>query len=151
MSLGTDDLDVEGQVDCDGIEFREDCELPEDQVLHLYSECGWSAATKPQELFRALSNSDTVVSAWHQATLVGLGNAISDGALVVYYPHLLVLPSYQRFGIGRKIMSRLQQRYSGFHQQVLLAVLDAVPFYERLGLIPAQSVKALWIYDDSDH
>lgn len=138
-------------MDRDGIEFREDRELPENKVLRLYSECGWSAATKPKELFHALSNSDSVVSAWHQATLVGLGNAISDGALVVYYPHLLVLPPYQRSGIGRKIMNRLQQRYSGFHQQVLLAVLDAVPFYERLGFTPAQSVKALWVYDDSDH
>lgn len=138
-------------MDLDNIEFRDDCELPENQVLHLYSECRWSSATKPRELLRALSNSDSVVSAWHQATLVGLGNAISDGALVVYYPHLLVLPPYQRSGIGRSIMNRLQQRYLGFHQQVLLAVLDAVPFYERLGFVQAQSVKALWIYDDSDH
>jgi GNAT superfamily N-acetyltransferase len=33
---------------------------------------------------------------------VGLGNAISDGALVVYYPHMLVLPEYQGRGIGRR-------------------------------------------------
>ena len=120
-------------------------------MLQLYSKCGWSAAHKPRELLKALSGSDAVVSAWHGQTLVGLGNAISDGALVVYYPHLLVLPAYQRAGLGRRIMKDLQRRYSGFHQQVLLAVPDAAPFYEAIGFAPATSVKALWVYEDTDH
>src|SRR5262249_20192726 len=87
---------------------------------------------------------------WHQGALVGLGNAISDGAMVVYYPHLLVLPQDQRSGIGREIMQRLQDRYAHFHQQVLLAVMDAAPFYERLGFTYATTVKAMWVYDASD-
>jgi GNAT superfamily N-acetyltransferase len=100
---------------------------------------------------QALSGSHTVISAWHEEALVGLGNAISDGSLVVYYPHLLILPTYQRSGIGRRIMEHLQRRYRDFHQQVLLAVLDAAPFYEALGFSPASSVRALWVYDDTDH
>jgi hypothetical protein len=44
-----------------------------------------SAALKPTELFNALMSSHSLVSAWDSDLLVGLGNAISDGLLVVYY------------------------------------------------------------------
>ncbi len=133
------------------IVFREVLKFPEHQVVRLYSECGWSSAKKPRVLLNALTGSHAVVSAWHGDTLIGLGNAISDGSLVVYYPHLLVLPAYQRSGVGRQIMKRLQLRYDGFHQQVVLSVLDSAPFYEALGFAPASSVTPFWIYKDTDH
>ncbi|MFN6565776.1 GNAT family N-acetyltransferase [Dendronalium sp. ChiSLP03b] len=132
------------------IELRENFYLPPEQVLYLYSQCGWSSANKPEKLLFALSNSETVISAWHQDILVGLGNAISDGALVVYYPHLLVLPSYQRCGIGSQIIEHLKQRYSDFHQQILLSVANATPFYEKVGFHLAHNIKPMWIYDGSD-
>jgi GNAT superfamily N-acetyltransferase len=132
------------------VEYREGVELPREQVIHLYCQCRWSSAEKPDALLFALSNSEMVISAWHQNVLIGLGNAISDKALTVYYPHLLVLPSYQNMGIGREIMKRLQVPYINFHQQILLAINDAVPFYEKLGFRHSQGVKAMWIYDESD-
>lgn len=132
------------------VEYRDQVELPRDQVLNLYSQCEWSSAEKPDALLCALSNSQTVVSAWHQNSLIGLGNALSDQALVVYYAHLLVLPSYQNMGVGREIMKRLQSRYVDFHQQILLAIDSAAPFYEKLGFKHSQGVRPMWIYDDSD-
>ncbi|MCH7688910.1 MAG: GNAT family N-acetyltransferase [Planctomycetes bacterium] len=46
---------------------------------------------------------------------------MSDGFLVVYYPHVVVHPDYQRKGIGRELMARLLRRYNGFHQHSVLA------------------------------
>ncbi|BAZ65743.1 MAG: GNAT family N-acetyltransferase [Pelatocladus maniniholoensis HA4357-MV3] len=132
------------------VEFRDHAILPRNQVLELYQECGWSSAAKPDQLLTALANSHTVISAWYSETLVGLGNAISDRALVVYYPHLLVRPAFQRRGIGRRIIKALQSHYVGYHQQVLLAVQDAVDFYQECGFQKACSVEPMWIYDDSD-
>ena len=80
-------------------------------ILQLYKANKWSAADKPDLLLKALLNSHSLVTAWDGATLVGLGNAISDGYLVVYYPHLLVLPSYQGKGIGRLIMDKMYPAY----------------------------------------
>ncbi len=132
------------------VEYRDEVELPRDQVINLYSQCGWSSADKPDALLLALSNSQTVVSAWHQKSLIGLGNAISDKALVVYYSHLLVLPSYQNMGVGREIMKRLQSHYIDFHQQILLAIDSAAPFYEKLGFKYSHGVRAMWIYNGGD-
>jgi hypothetical protein len=64
----------------DGFEYCSGVELPREQVINLYSQCRWSSAEKPDSLLIALSNSDTVISAWYGDNLIGLGNAISDKA-----------------------------------------------------------------------
>lgn len=133
------------------IKFRNDKELPEDQVITLYTELKWSSAKKPKDLLNALMNSHSVVSAWDGNKLVGLGNSLSDGYLVVYYPHLLVLPEYQGKGIGKAIVIMLQSKYSGFHQQILVADSNAIDFYRSCGFDKAGSCEPLWIYDGHDH
>lgn len=133
------------------IEYRSTGDLPLSEVIALYKANGWSSADKPDRLHNALLNSETVVTAWDGDTLVGLGNAISDGHLVVYYPHLLVLPAYQGRGVGREIVRRLQQRYAGFHQHMLIAELAAVDFYERMGFVRAGKTVSMWIYAGGDH
>ena len=90
------------------------------------------------------------LSAWDADQLVGLGNAISDGHLVVYYPHLLVAPAYQGRGIGRQLVAMLRQRYAGFHQQVLVAEGEAIAFYEKCGFVQAGRTCSMWIYQGGD-
>ena len=116
------------------IELSERRNIDKDQVLELYRKNNWSSADKPDELMKALGNSHALISAWDGDKLVGLGNSISDGYLVVYYPHLLILPEYQGKGIGRMIMQRLQSEYSGFHQQILVADGKAIDFYRNVDL-----------------
>ena len=100
----------------------------------------------------ALAHSDCVVAAWDDDHLVGLGNAISDGALVVYYPHLLVLPEYQRKGIGGGIMERMLSRYRHLHQQILVAeTADAAAFYRSIGMREMSEATAMEIYQGQDH
>lgn len=135
----------------EAVAYREDKVLPRDQVLALYAALRWSSADKPVRLLAALEHSHTVVTAWAGERLVGLGNALSDGFLVVYYPHLLVHPDYRGQGIGTKIVRRMQARYIGLHQQAVVADGRAVDFYKRLGFTQAGSCQALWIYDGHDH
>ena len=134
----------------DGIVLRDSNEVPIDAVLDLYRTMDWSSANKPEQLHQGLENSDCLITAWDADRLIGLGNAISDGFLVVYYPHLIVHPDYQRQGIGRAIVSRLQRRYEGFHQHSVLADGDAVKFYEACGF-ERSPCPAMWIYDGNDH
>lgn len=132
------------------IEYRESKDLPRKAVVDLYQAGDWSAANKPDELHQALVNSHLLLTAWDGDRLVGLANAISDGFLVVYYPHILIHPEYQRRGIGRELMARLMKRYEGFHQHCVLADKNAVGFYERCGF--KRSVcTAMWVYDGDEH
>jgi ribosomal protein S18 acetylase RimI-like enzyme len=121
------------------------------QLLALYRANHWSSAEKPALLRKALAGSHSVVTAWTGGTLIGLGNALSDGHLVVYYPHLLVHPDYQGRGIGTEIMRRLQDKYRGFHQHVLIADGRAIGFYRKCGFTRAGRTESMWIYAGNDH
>jgi GNAT superfamily N-acetyltransferase len=134
-----------------GIYYTESRDLPVEQVVQLYQANGWSAAQKPDLLMQALRHCHSLVCAWDGDTLIGLGYAISDGFLVVYYPHLLVLPPYQRQGVGQGIMSRLMEKYKDFHMQMLVSGGDTVEFYERCGLVRAGQTVAMWVYAGDEH
>ena len=122
-----------------------------EEVITLYRANGWSSAEKPDALLAGLRNSHSLVTARADGQLVGLGNAISDGHLVVYYPHLLVLPEYQGKGIGRGIMEVLAKPYAGFHQQMLTADGEAIDFYKRMGFTRAGNTEPMWIYAGEEH
>ncbi|MEI2273117.1 GNAT family N-acetyltransferase [Sphingobacterium sp. ML3W] len=126
-------------------------DLNANDILQLYQANKWSAAEKPELLMKALVNSHSLVTAWDSATLIGLGNAISDGYLVVYYPHLLVLPSYQGKGVGRLIMDKMQEIYKDFHMQMLTADGKAIDFYKKNGFERAGQTEPMWIYSGADH
>ena len=133
------------------VEYSTEDKLHEQEVVALYKANKWSSAEKPQALLAALANSHSVVTARVEGKLVGLGNAISDGHLVVYYPHLLVDPEFQRQGIGKEMMRCLQKRYARFHQQMLTADVDAVAFYQSIGFSRAGRTAPMWIYQGDEH
>tara|TARA_B110000211_G_C13957149_1_gene498840 strand:- start:18 stop:425 length:408 start_codon:yes stop_codon:yes gene_type:complete len=125
--------------------------ITQEELVALYKANKWSSAEQPELLFKAINNSHHFVTARLNNKLVGIGNAISDGYLVVYFPHLLVHPEFQGKGIGRIIMEKFQERYAGFHMQMLTADIDAVPFYNKLGFEKAGNTEPMWIYNGNEH
>ena len=133
------------------IEIKETKEISKEKIIELYQANEGSSAEKPNLLYKALMNSDSLITAWDGDRLVGLGNAISDGYLVVYYPHLLVHPDYQGKGIGRIIVDRFQKKYGNFHQQMLTADNKTIDFYRKCGFEKAGSTQSMWIYQVDEH
>src|SRR5258706_15090875 len=133
------------------VHYRSAKSLPKAEVLNLYRSVQWSAARKPVHLMRPLERAHSLVTPWVKGSLVGLGNAISDGSLVVYYPHLLGLPELQGRGIGRQLMKRLRKRYPGFHQHILVAEGKAVSFYRKCGFKRAGKTASMWVFRGKEH
>jgi GNAT superfamily N-acetyltransferase len=131
------------------ISFDDNIDL--DEVIDLYRANRWSSADKPELLLPALRNSHLLITARVDGRLVGLGNAISDGYLVVYFPHLLVHPEYQGHGIGRSIMEALLSKYKNFHQLMLTADGETEKFYEKMGFVCAGKTVPMWVYTGKDH
>ena len=125
--------------------------IEQSEVIALYRANEWSSAEKPDQLLSALRNSHCLVTARLKGQLIGIGNAISDGHLVVYFPHMLVHPSHQGQGIGKKMMQAMQEKYADFHQQMLTADGKAVDFYKSLGFSRAGNTEPMWIYAGSEH
>ena len=58
----------------------------------------------PKRLTKMIQNADILVTAWDNDLLVGIGRAITDYAYCTYLSDIAVDVSYQRMGIGKKIM-----------------------------------------------
>ncbi|MDB4076349.1 GNAT family N-acetyltransferase [bacterium] len=125
--------------------------ITEAEVLDLYKANAWSSAERPEKLLPALRNSHTLVTARLSGRLIGVGNAISDGYLVVYYPHMLVHPKFHGRGVGRKMMKAMQSIYSEYHQQMLTADGAAINFYKSLGFTRAGQTESMWVYSGNEH
>lgn len=125
--------------------------IEQPEVIALYRANGWSSAEKPAQLLAALRNSHSLVTARLNGQLIGIGNAISDGHLVVYFPHMLVHPNHQGQGVGKEMMKAMQEKYVGFHQQMLIADGRAIDFYRSLGFSRAGKTEPMWIFAGSEH
>ena len=57
------------------IEISETRDIKKEKIIALYKSNGWSAAEKPDELYKALMNSYSLITAWDGDKLVGFVRA----------------------------------------------------------------------------
>ena len=118
------------------IKITKESSVSIDDVLHLYQAVGWTNYTnQPQMLEQALSHSLATYLARDGEKIVGLVRLIGDGFSSVFVQDLLVLPSYQRQGIGSSLMKQALADYKDAYQ-VQLATDESektLAFYRSLG------------------
>ncbi|KGE17670.1 GNAT family N-acetyltransferase [Paenibacillus wynnii] len=108
-------------------------EITKEALQELFLSVEWESGKYPNELLQAIRGSHSIVAAWEGDKLIGLINALSDGALTVYFHYMLVHPSYSSKGIGRELMSMMLDRYKGCKTKVLISYPHAVDFYKKIG------------------
>ncbi|RND84979.1 GNAT family N-acetyltransferase [Lacticaseibacillus paracasei] len=121
------------------------------EVLALYKSVGWSMYTRdPARLERALTYSLMVLGACEGKQLVGLIRAVGDGETILFIQDLLVLPEYQRRGIGKQLIEALLARFPEVRQRVLLTDDDPKTrsFYKAAGFVESQQVGVIAFYHD---
>ena len=126
-------------------------QLKQADVLALYQAVGWNMYTRdPKKLERAIAQSLSVLGAYDGDQLVGLIRAVGDGETILFIQDLLVLPSYQRQGIGRQLVDALVDQFPQVRQRVLLT--DDQPqtraFYENIGFVQSSKVGVIAFYQD---
>ena len=107
-----------------------------DDVLHLYQAVGWTNYTnQPQMLEQALSHSLATYLARDGEEIVGLVRLVGDGFSSVFVQDLIVLPSYQRQGIGSNLMKEALADYKDAYQIQLVTerTEKTLGFYRSLG------------------
>jgi GNAT superfamily N-acetyltransferase len=121
---------------CEDVVIEESTRLDIDEVVALYRSVGWNAyADDAVTLEAALLGSSRVVTARRPGRLVGLARVISDGASMCYLQDVLVDPTAQRRGVGRRLVLAALGPYVDVRQKVLLTDDDPAQraFYESLG------------------
>ena len=118
--------------------IQEYTDYVEKDVLHLYASVGWTAYTDhPDTLREGFSHSLLTLAAYEDDRLVGLIRMVGDGVTVVLIQDLLILPEYQRKGIGTKLMRAALDRFS--HVRQIQLVTDQteknIAFYQSQGFV----------------
>ena len=107
-----------------------------EDVLHLYQAVGWTNYTnQPQMLEQALSHSLAIYVALDGDAVVGLIRLVGDGFSSVFVQDLIVLPTYQRQGIGSALMKQALGDFKGAYQVQLVTEQTEknVGFYRSIG------------------
>ena len=107
-----------------------------DDVLHLYQAVGWTNYTnQPQMLEQSLAHSLATYLARDGEEIVGVVRLIGDGFSSVFVQDLIVLPSYQRQGIGSSMMKQALADYKDAYQVQLATeqTEKTLKFYRSLG------------------
>ena len=126
------------------IKFTKESSVSIDDVLHLYQAVGWTNYTnQPQMLEQALSHSLTTYLARDGEEIVGLVRLVGDGFSSVFVQDLIVLPSYQRQGIGSNLMKEALADYKDAYQIQLATehTEKTLGFYRSLGMMYKHDLK----------
>ena len=115
------------------IVFKTIKDINKNKLVELFKSVGWKTAEYPNKLYKAINNSDCVISAWINDELVGLISTISDGYINVFITYLLVKPKFQKNNIGTELMSRICKYYKGFGRRIVSTELDKEKFYNKFG------------------
>ncbi len=93
----------------------------------------------PKRAKIALANSLYILIAMDGDTPVGMARVVGDGGYVYFICDVIVRPSYQSNGLGRKIienvLSWLESQVEG-NETIMVNLMSAMnkePFYEKLG------------------
>jgi predicted GNAT family N-acyltransferase len=96
---------------------------------------GWNdnCTYSKDDLFKAISNSWFLVSAYHNEKLIGFGRIISDGVYQTFIGDMIVHPDFQKQGIGSKIMDTLIEKCksSGIKWIQLTSAKGKQEFYKK--------------------
>lgn len=118
------------------MEIREYKNYNEAEILRLYTSVGWTAYTdQPDVLQKGFANSMLTLAAYDVEQLVGIIRTIGDGHTIVFVQDILVLPEYQRKGIGTALLQAILDRYNHVRQIELTTdnTEKTIAFYKSMG------------------
>ncbi|HFI0500719.1 TPA: GNAT family N-acetyltransferase [Streptococcus suis] len=128
------------------ITYKQDPQLDFQAVRDLYASVGWTNYTdRPTMLQKALEHSLFVLAAYDGDRLVGLLRAVGDGHSIVFIQDILVLPTYQRQGIGRHLLEQAIAHFPEIYQLHLLTdnTEKTRSFYEAIGFTAVDSLECI--------
>lgn len=125
------------------------CKNPEliiEQVLPLYESVGWTNYTNyPDRLAQGLTQSLYLLTAYDGDKLVGMLRAVGDGQTIVFIQDIIVLPSYQRQGIGTQLLEQTLDEFKHVYQLHLVTdnTEKTKRFYTSIGFIAIAELDCL--------
>ena len=125
------------------MEIKEYQTYNEQEITDLYQSVGWTNYTSCSEMLEeAYKNSLCILGAFEKEKLVGVVRVVGDGISIVFVQDILVLPEYQRQGVGSALMRAILKKYASVYQVELLtdSTEKSKAFYLSVGLVPVSEL-----------
>lgn len=125
------------------MEIRRCQDLALEEILRLYRSVGWKGYIDRADVLKAAyANSLCVLGAYDGDELMGIIRAVGDGHTIVFIQDLIVLPQYQRRGIGTKLLKAVIEKYPCVYQMELLTddTEKTRAFYRSVGFDAANDL-----------
>ena len=108
-----------------------------EEIFPLYEAVGWTNyTTNPTMLQNALEHSLFILTARdEEGKLIGFLRAVGDGYSILYIQDIIVLPEFQRQGIGTQLLLQTLEYFNEVYQIILTTnnELKTIAFYESNG------------------
>ena len=114
-----------------------------EEIINLYQSVGWTNYLERFDILEeAYANSLCVLGAYDDDRLIGIIRAVGDGQTIVFVQDIIVLPEYQRKGIGTKLLKAVMDKYSDVYQIELLTdnTEKTKAFYRSVGFTASDDV-----------
>lgn len=125
---------IEGRNECMGIDYEFVDKLQATEVVEVFSKSGINRPVEDlKRIQRMIEFADLIVTARDNGKLVGIARALTDYSYCCYLSDLAVHEEYQRSGIGKELVSRIQEKLSDEVTLVLISAPNAVDYYPHIG------------------
>ncbi|WP_020616892.1 GNAT family N-acetyltransferase [Paenibacillus daejeonensis] len=116
------------------IHYKDDKAQRAEDVAEVFRTSGMKRPYEDVErIGRMLEHCDVLITAWDGDKMVGVARAITDYSYCCYLSDLAVDQAYQKQGIGKALVARVQQAIGEECSLVLLSSPGAVSYYPQLG------------------
>ena len=114
--------------------YTEEKKFTTEQVQELFLSVDWISGEYPRRLYKALMNSQAVITAWDGERLVGLARALDDSEMVAYMHYVLVDPAYHGKGIAGHMIELMKEKYKDYlYIELMPEERKNAAFYEKHG------------------
>jgi len=90
-----------------------------------------------------IENANLIVSASYDNKLIGIARAVTDFHYCCYLSDLAVDTKYQKKGIGKQLISKIQEQLNDKCKIILLSAPDAKEYYPKIGFTQHHSAWTL--------
>jgi GNAT superfamily N-acetyltransferase len=103
-----------------------------DYVVSLFYEINWKKR-EPAEIAAAFKQSTYTIFVFDGEKIIAFGRVVGDGRYYAILADIVVDPNYQGFGLGKYLVTALNDQLVDYHFVNLSAAPGADSFYKNLG------------------
>lgn len=122
------------------IEYRHNFPLDPAEIARVFESSGIARPTNDiPRIARMFASSNLVLSAWADGVLVGICRALTDYSYCCYLSDLAVDRAFQKHGIGKQFIERVQAIIGDEVSLILLSAPSAMSYYPSVGFAKAEN------------